>query len=56
MEAGIYHVASVGLPSIAILMTVGMMIGVWILAGIMPLLIYYGRRATPSGNLERPSQ
>lgn len=42
MEAGIYHVASVGLPSIAILMTVGMIIGVWILSGTVPLLIYYG--------------
>ena len=42
MEVGIYHVAGVGLPSIAILMTVGMIIGVWILAGIVPLLIYYG--------------
>lgn len=42
MEAGVYHVASVGLPSIAILMTVGMIIGVWILGGIVPLLIYYG--------------
>ncbi len=42
MEAGIYHVVSVGLPSIAILMTVGMIIGVWILAGTVPVLIYYG--------------
>ena len=42
MEAGIYHVANVGLPSIAILMTVGMIIGVWILSGTVPLLIYYG--------------
>ena len=42
MEVGIYHVASVGLPSLAILMTVGMIIGVWILSGTVPLLIYYG--------------
>jgi hypothetical protein len=39
MEAGIYHVVSVGLPSLAILMTVGMIIGVWILSGTVPLLI-----------------
>lgn len=42
MEAGMYHVVSVGLPSLAILMTVGMIIGVWILSGTVPLLIYYG--------------
>jgi NhaC family Na+:H+ antiporter len=42
MEAGLYHVVSVGLPSLAILMTVGMIIGVWILSGTVPLLIYYG--------------
>jgi Na+:H+ antiporter, NhaC family len=42
MEAGLYKVVSVGLPSIAILMTVGMIIGVWILSGTVPLLIYYG--------------
>lgn len=39
---GMYHVASVGLPSLAILMTVGMIIGVWILSGTVPVLIYYG--------------
>lgn len=39
---GMYHVASVGLPSLAILMTVGMIIGVWILSGTVPMLIYYG--------------
>jgi Na+:H+ antiporter, NhaC family len=42
METGLYHVVSVGLPSLAILMTVGMIIGVWILSGTVPLLIYYG--------------
>ncbi|PMR70468.1 Na+/H+ antiporter NhaC [Halomonas heilongjiangensis] len=42
MEAGLYKVVSVGLPSMAILMTVGMIIGVWILSGTVPLLIYYG--------------
>ena len=42
MEAGMYHVVGVGLPSLAILMTVGMLIGVWILSGTVPLLVYYG--------------
>ncbi|MFP4559872.1 MAG: Na+/H+ antiporter NhaC [Thiohalorhabdus sp.] len=42
METGLYHVVHVGLPSVAILMTVGMIIGTWILSGTVPLLIYYG--------------
>jgi NhaC family Na+:H+ antiporter len=42
MEEGIYHVVRVALPSIAILMVVGMTIGVWISSGTVPVLIYYG--------------
>ena len=42
MEDGVLHVVRVGLPSIAILMTVGMIVGVWIASGTVPLLIYYG--------------
>jgi NhaC family Na+:H+ antiporter len=42
MEEGIYHVVRVGLPSVAILMTVGMIIGTWISSGTVPVLIYYG--------------
>lgn len=42
MEAGLFHVVHIGLPSVAILMTVGMIIGVWILSGTVPLLVYYG--------------
>ncbi len=42
MENGFYHVVHIGLPSVAILMTVGMIIGTWILSGTVPLLIYYG--------------
>ncbi len=45
MEDGILHVVRVGLPSIAILMTVGMIVGVWIASGTVPLLIYYGLQA-----------
>ena len=42
MEEGIYHVVRVALPSVAILMAVGMTIGVWISSGTVPVLIYYG--------------
>ncbi len=42
MERGLFHVVHIGLPSVAILMTVGMIIGLWILSGTVPLLIYYG--------------
>ncbi|MFP4649273.1 MAG: Na+/H+ antiporter NhaC [Halorhodospira sp.] len=42
MENGLYHVVHVGLQSVAILITVGMIIGTWILSGTVPLLIYYG--------------
>lgn len=42
MEKGVMHVIRVGLPSIAILMTVGMIVGVWIASGTVPALIYFG--------------
>ncbi|WP_261842117.1 Na+/H+ antiporter NhaC [Aliamphritea ceti] len=42
IEDGALHVVRVGLPSIAILMTVGMIVGIWIASGTVPLLIYYG--------------
>jgi len=42
LEAAMFRVVAVGLPSLAILMTVGMIIGVWILSGTVPLLIYWG--------------
>jgi len=42
IESGVMHVIKVGLPSIAILMTVGMIVGVWIASGTVPVLIYYG--------------
>lgn len=42
MELGLYHVIHVGLPSIAILMIVGMLIGSWIACGTVPYLIYLG--------------
>ncbi len=42
MEAGIFQVIFIGLQSVAILMTVGMIIGTWILSGTVPVMIYYG--------------
>lgn len=42
MEAGIFHVITVSLQSIGILIVVGMIIGVWIASGTVPTIIYYG--------------
>lgn len=42
IEGGVMQVVRVGLPSIAILMTVGMIVGVWIASGTVPVMIYYG--------------
>lgn len=42
MEQGIFHVIHVSLPSVSVLICVGMIIGVWIASGTVPTLIYYG--------------
>lgn len=42
LEGGIFHVINVSLPSVSILVIVGMLIGTWIAAGTVPSLIYYG--------------
>lgn len=42
IEKGMLHVVHIGLPSIAILILVGMIVGVWIASGTVPTLIYYG--------------
>jgi NhaC family Na+:H+ antiporter len=42
IEAGVFHVIHVSLPSVSVLITVGMIIGVWIASGTVPTLIYYG--------------
>ena len=42
IEAGLTQSVSQALPAIFILMAVGLLIGVWIAAGVVPLLIYYG--------------
>ncbi len=42
LESGVFHVINVALPSVSVLIVVGMLIGVWIASGTVPTLIYYG--------------
>lgn len=42
MEDGVFRVINVSLPSVSVLIVVGMIIGVWIASGTVPTLIYYG--------------
>jgi len=42
IEAGVINAVRIGLPSIAILITVGMIVAIWIASGTVPVLIYYG--------------
>ena len=42
MEERFLKVIKIGLPAMIILMGVGMLIGVWIIAGTVPTILYYG--------------
>ena len=42
LEKGIVHGISLSLAAVLILLVVGSLIGTWILAGIVPTMIYYG--------------
>ncbi len=42
IQDGLFHVINVSLPSVSVLIVVGMIIGVWIASGTVPTLIYYG--------------
>jgi len=42
MQDGIFHVISVALPSVSVLLIVGMTVGTWIASGTVPSMIYYG--------------
>ena len=42
IQRGAFHVINVSLPSVSVLILVGMIIGVWIASGTVPTLIYYG--------------
>ena len=41
IERGIFHVIHVALPSVSVLITVGMIIGVWIASGTVPSIIFF---------------
>lgn len=42
IQRGMVRGITSALPAIIILMVVGILIGIWILAGVVPTLIYYG--------------
>lgn len=42
IEEGIFRVIHVSMPSVSVLILVGMLVGVWIASGTVPTLIYYG--------------
>lgn len=42
LEAGMRQGVAAGMQAILILLVVGLLIGVWIASGVVPLLIYYG--------------
>ena len=42
LRDGSFHVINVSLPSVCVLLVVGMIIGTWIASGTVPTLIYYG--------------
>lgn len=45
IEKGVFRVIHVALPSVSVLITVGMIIGIWIASGTVPSIIYYGLKA-----------
>ena len=49
IQAGMVHGISIAMASILILFIVGMMIGIWILGGIVPTMIYYGLKILSPG-------
>lgn len=51
IEASILDGMKTGLPAIPILMLVGMLVGLWILGGTIPTIIYYGLKFIAPGIL-----
>jgi len=49
IEKGILNTIGMGMQSILILMIIGCIIGVWVLAGIVPAMIYYGLKIISPG-------
>lgn len=42
MEQGLFHVIKVATSAIVIMLIIGMIIGIWIASGTVPMMIYYG--------------
>ncbi len=49
LEKGILHTIGMGMQAILILMIIGCIIGVWILSGVVPAMIYYGLKIISPG-------
>jgi NhaC family Na+:H+ antiporter len=49
LEKGIVETISMTMPAILIMLAIGMIVGVWITAGIVPTMIYYGLKIISPG-------
>lgn len=49
LEKGIVETMSMALPAIMIMLVIGMIVGVWITAGVVPAMIYYGLKILSPG-------
>jgi len=49
IEGGIVETIKMAMPAIIVLMIIGMVIGTWILSGIVPTMIYYGLKLLSPG-------
>ena len=48
MQEGIVEKVAKSMPAILILITVGILIGTWMISGTIPMMIYYGIRSPVS--------
>ena len=49
LEDGVLKTINMGMQAILILMIIGMIIGTWILSGVVPTMIYYGLQILSPG-------
>jgi len=49
IERGMTHGIATALPAILILVIVGLLIGIWIASGVVPIMIYYGLKILAPG-------
>lgn len=42
LEEGLFHVIKIATPATSILLLIGMIIGIWIASGTVPMMIFYG--------------